>query len=177
MFYLHSLQEEIVVEPRHFGPKLREHVENELRDKVEGKVLGKRGYVVCITQTLETSPGEIQDYTGWALFRVKFQCIIFRPVKGEVLDATTMFVARNALVAKVGPLRLSVPTDSLQQNGWEFDTTDGAWVRRTTGTDDAKITHHTALRLRITGLRYQIRNEEWTVTGVASIAEPHLGVL
>ncbi|CAG9461837.1 unnamed protein product [Pedinophyceae sp. YPF-701] len=177
MFCLLDLTEDILVEPRYFGPKLRDHLERVLRDKFEGQLLRKRGYVICITEIKSTSQGEIQDYTGWALFHVVFSCVIYRPLKGEVIDAQAVRVAENVCIAAAGPLLIVVPTDSLSESGWKFDADTSAWRRGAGSADDSKLTKDTRIRLRITGLHYRLENEAWKVTGIGSISEPHLGVL
>jgi hypothetical protein len=37
-------------------------------------------------------PGVIPDGTGYATFPMKYQCIVFRPVKGEILEGVVTMV-------------------------------------------------------------------------------------
>jgi len=43
--------------------------------------------VVAITGIEDIGKGLIRDGTGFVSFPVKYQCVVFRPFKGEILEA------------------------------------------------------------------------------------------
>lgn len=44
------MEKAIRVEPRYFGPKLRETIKTKLHDEMEGSCAGRFGYVVAVTE-------------------------------------------------------------------------------------------------------------------------------
>ena len=56
--------------------------------------LGKYGFVIAVTTIDSVGAGLIKPGEGFVLYPVKYKAIVFRPFKGEVLDA---------VVTQVGP--------------------------------------------------------------------------
>lgn len=49
MFYHISLEHEIMLHPRYFGPQLMDTVKQKLFTEVEGTCTGKYGFVIAVT--------------------------------------------------------------------------------------------------------------------------------
>ena len=87
MFYHISLEHEIMLHPRYFGPQLMDTVKQKLFSEVEGTCTGKYGFVIAVTTIDTIGAGLIQPGQGFVVYPVKYKAIVFRPFKGEVLDA------------------------------------------------------------------------------------------
>lgn len=65
-------------------------------EKLTGKFYiccsGRHGFVVAITGIENVGKGLIRDGTGFVTFPVKYQCVVFRPFKGEILEAVVTMV-------------------------------------------------------------------------------------
>lgn len=63
----------------------------QLKDKlyadVEGTCTGRYGYVITVLSLNNFGKGKILPGSGLAEFKVNYQAIVFKPYKGEVLDA------------------------------------------------------------------------------------------
>ena len=53
---------------------------------------GRHGFVVAVTGIENIGKGIIRDGTGFVTFPVKYQCVVFRPFKGEILEAVVTMV-------------------------------------------------------------------------------------
>lgn len=82
-----SLEHEILLHPKYFGPQLMETVKQKLYTEVEGTCTGKYGFVIAVTTIDNIGSGLIQPGQGFVVYPVKYKAIVFRPFKGEVLDA------------------------------------------------------------------------------------------
>ncbi|KAF4520645.1 hypothetical protein B566_EDAN007511 [Ephemera danica] len=131
MFYHISLEHEILLHPKYFGPQLSETVRQKLYTEVEGTCTGKYGFVIAVTTIDHVGAGLIQPGQGFVLYPVKFRAIVFRPFKGQVLDAVVtqvnkrnenqlfpsiMFLSVVGMFADIGPLSCfishhSIPAD------------------------------------------------------------------
>ncbi|KAJ8978016.1 hypothetical protein NQ317_002778 [Molorchus minor] len=87
MFYHISLEHEILLHPQYFGPQLLEKVKTKLYTEVEGTCTGKYGFVIAVTTIDSIGAGLILPGQGFVVYPVKYKAIVFRPFKGEVLDA------------------------------------------------------------------------------------------
>ncbi|KAJ4841849.1 hypothetical protein Tsubulata_008666, partial [Turnera subulata] len=77
---------------------------------------GRHGFVVAITGIESVGKGLIRDGTGFATFPVKYQCVVFRPFKGEILEAVVTMVNKMGFFPEVGPVQIySNPTPSATQ--------------------------------------------------------------
>ena len=83
------------LEPKFFGPSLGDTVLGKLQERFEGQCNGQYGYVVFVlTNTAVLTPGVVDPADGFAEFRVKFDAVVCRPMKGEVVDAIVTIVNR-----------------------------------------------------------------------------------
>ncbi len=53
----------------------------------------------------DISDGKVQDTTGEVIYKVKVKALIFRPFRGEVLDAIVSEVTNEGIVLESGPLK------------------------------------------------------------------------
>nr|CAD7594566.1 unnamed protein product [Timema genevievae] len=111
-----SLEHEILLHPRYFGPQLLETVKQKLYTEVEGTCTGKYGFVIAVTTIDNIGAGIIQPGQGFVVYPVKYKAIVFRPFKGEVLDAVVTQVNKVGMFAEIGPLSCfishhSIPAD------------------------------------------------------------------
>ncbi|EAT45321.1 AAEL003401-PA [Aedes aegypti] len=116
MFYHISLEHEILLHPRYFGPQLIETVKQKLYTEVEGTCTGKYGFVIAVTTIDDIGSGLILPGQGFVVYPVKYKAIVFRPFKGEVLDAVVTQVNKVGMFAQIGPLSCfishhSIPAD------------------------------------------------------------------
>lgn len=71
MFYVKTLEHEIVLQPVHFGPKLKATIVRLLKEEVEGLALANYGYVVNVIEVPEDQikSGIIEYDSGCRLYR------------------------------------------------------------------------------------------------------------
>jgi SHS2 domain found in N terminus of Rpb7p/Rpc25p/MJ0397 len=73
---------------------MRTYLKRKLLSDVEGTCTGQYGYIICVLDNhkIDIGAGKIVPGVGLAEFTVKYQAIIFKPFKGEVVDATVTTV-------------------------------------------------------------------------------------
>lgn len=54
----------------------------------------RHGFIVAVTDVVEISDGLILAGRGEVLFHVTYRAVLFRPIKGEVVDAVVKTVAK-----------------------------------------------------------------------------------
>ncbi|KAH7941810.1 hypothetical protein HPB49_017669 [Dermacentor silvarum] len=62
------------------------------------------GFVVAVTTIDNIGGGLIQPGRGFVVYPVRYKAIVFRPFKGEVLDAVVTQVNKVGLFTEIGPL-------------------------------------------------------------------------
>uniref|UniRef100_A0AAY4D211 DNA-directed RNA polymerase subunit n=1 Tax=Denticeps clupeoides TaxID=299321 RepID=A0AAY4D211_9TELE len=136
MFYHISLEHEILLHPRYFGPNLLNTVKQKLFTEVEGTCTGKYGFVIAVTTIDNIGAGVIQPGRGFVLYPVKYKAIVFRPFKGEVVDAVVTQVNKVS----------SIPSEM------EFDPNSNPPCYKTVD-EDIVIQQDDEIRLKIVGTR------------------------
>ncbi len=69
--------------------------------QVEGTCSGLYGFMLMVTDIGSMGKGKIREGTGSAVFHVQYTCLVFRPFKGEVLDAVVSSVNKVEQTASV----------------------------------------------------------------------------
>jgi DNA-directed RNA polymerase subunit E'/Rpb7 len=98
------MEHEILLHPQYFGPKLLEVVKHKLFAEVEGTCTGKYGFVIAVTTIDKIGAGTILPGQGFVIYPVNYTAIVFRPFKGEVVDAVVTQVNKVGMFCDIGPL-------------------------------------------------------------------------
>uniref|UniRef100_A0AC34F6F0 DNA-directed RNA polymerase II subunit RPB7 n=2 Tax=Panagrolaimus TaxID=55784 RepID=A0AC34F6F0_9BILA len=120
MFYHISLQHEVSLHPKYFGPNLMEVVKQRLFNEVEGTCTGKYGFVIAVTTIDTIGNGLIQPGRGFVVYPVKYKAIVFRPFKGQVMDAAVTQVNKVGMFCEIGPLTCFISRHCIPPD-MEFD--------------------------------------------------------
>ncbi|OLL25098.1 DNA-directed RNA polymerase II subunit rpb7 [Neolecta irregularis DAH-3] len=166
-----DLTRTIALHPSCFGPRLRDFLKIRLLAEVEGTCTGQHGYIVCVLDSnkIEIGAGKIVPGTGMAEFSVLYKAVLFKPFKGEVVDATVQIVNKMGFFADVGPMRVFVSVHSLPSDmKWEPSSNPPSYA-----SDDQIIEKGAKVRLRIIGTR----TDATEIFAIASIKEDYLGVI
>lgn len=92
--------------PSYFNPSLSAYLKLSLRRQVEGSCSGRLGYIIAVTADNLGSEGQEEDEDesedrgmrgriaedGQAVFRLRYQAIVYRPFRGEVVDGVVASV-------------------------------------------------------------------------------------
>lgn len=171
MFYHLPLEHEVLLHPRYFGPVLMETVKKMLLTEVEGTCPGKYGFIIAVTGIDSIGDGKIQPGQGFVVYPVKYKAIVFRPMKGEVLDAVVSQVNKVGIFVTIGPMngfvsRHAIPADM------EFDPASNPPCYRSTD-EDVSIEQEDELRVRIVGLRVEAKD----IFAICTIMDDYLGLV
>lgn len=124
-----------------------------------------------VTRLAHVSEGTIvDDGTARAKFHVKYDCVVFRPFKNEVLDAVVTQVNKFGFFAEAGPLQLFV-SNALITEDMKFDSSgENCYV-----SDDQqiKIQRDCEVRVRIVGMRADAND----IFCIATIKDDYLGLI
>lgn len=170
MFFQITLSKELLLHPKNFGPKMREVLRANLKNEVEGTCDGRHGYIVLVTKIHDSEPGVVKEGTGWAQFHVKYECIVFRPFKGEILECVVKEVNKFGFFAEAGPQQIFV-SELLIPNDFKFSSIDEPSYVSSDGMD--RIRKDSEVRLKIVGTC--IENTE--IKCIGSIKEDYLGLI
>mmetsp|Transcript_15779 Transcript_15779/g.34210 ORF Transcript_15779/g.34210 Transcript_15779/m.34210 type:complete len:173 (-) Transcript_15779:210-728(-) len=170
MFFQVSLERDLSLHPRHFGPKMREVLRANLKNEVEGTCDGKNGYIVLVTKIHDAKPGVIKEGSGWAAFHLTYDCIVFRPFKGEILECVVKEVNKFGFFAEAGPQQVFV-SELLIPNDFQFCSVDEPCFQSSDGLD--RIRKDSEVRLKIVGTC--IENTE--IKCIGSIKDNYLGLI
>ncbi|XP_069821525.1 DNA-directed RNA polymerase II subunit RPB7 [Dendropsophus ebraccatus] len=171
MFYHISLEHEILLHPRYFGPNLLNTVKQKLFTEVEGTCTGKYGFVIAVTTIDNIGAGVIQPGRGFVLYPVKYKAIVFRPFKGEVVDAVVTQVNKVGLFTEIGPMSCFISRHSIPSE-MEFDPNSNPPCYKTVD-EDVVIQQDDEIRLKIVGTRVD-KND---IFAIGSLMDDYLGLV
>ncbi|ODQ66675.1 DNA-directed RNA polymerase II 19 kda polypeptide [Nadsonia fulvescens var. elongata DSM 6958] len=171
MFFIKDLSLSLTLHPSYFGPQMVDYLKSKLLADVEGTCTGQFGYIVCVLDgmNIDVGKGRVIPSNGSAEFEVKYRAVVWRPFKGEVVDAIVTNVNKMGYFADVGPLSVFV-SSHLIPSDMSFNPTANppAFV-----SDDQTIEKGSRVRLKIVGVRADVGE----MFAIGSIKEDYLGVL
>ncbi|XP_065186711.1 DNA-directed RNA polymerase II subunit RPB7-like [Sycon ciliatum] len=170
MFFHLELEHEILLHPRYFGRSLLDTVTRKLFTEVEGTCHGKCGFVIAVTTIESIGDGFIQPGRGFVIYPVKYKAIVFRPFKGEVLDAVVKDVNKVGLFTEIGPLQCFVSRHSIPGN-MEFDPNSNPPCYKTEN-EEMVIQQNDEIRLKIVGTRVDAAD----IFAIGSLMDDYLGL-
>ncbi|KII65209.1 DNA-directed RNA polymerase II subunit RPB7 [Thelohanellus kitauei] len=165
------MSRDIVIHPKYLGPQLNQFIQRRLLLEVEGKCDGVYGFIIAVTTIDHIGLGKITVGQGFVSYPLNFKAVVFRPFKGEVLDAVVEKVNNVGIFAQAGPLmcfisRYNIP-DTIQ-----FDPSGGQPCYKSQN-EESVIKEGDAIRLRLINIRVEL-NE---ISAAATIREDYLGKL
>lgn len=113
---------------------------------------------------------------GLVTFPVRFMAVVFRPFKGEVLDAVVTTVNKMGFFAEVGPLQVFVSKHSMPGD-LEFDPQNNppSYVSQISDDQPVRISKDSEVRLRLIGIRVDATEASPPPCSPFNPAEPALG--
>jgi len=169
MFFLHELERVITLPPSRFGPHVEECLRNKLLEDVEGTCTGQY-YIVCVMDTYDISEGRVLPSSGVAEYTIHYRAVVWRPFKGETVDAIATSVNAHGVFAEVGPLSVFVSNHLIPSDiKWDPNATPPQY----TDNQDQVIEKGTHLRVKLIGTRSDVGN----MFAIGSIKEDFLGTL
>ncbi|XP_021844524.2 DNA-directed RNA polymerase II subunit RPB7 [Spinacia oleracea] len=171
MYFHIALEKTVEIESRHFGHRLRDNIISKLIKDVEGTCSERHGFVVAVTGIEDIGKGLIRDNgTAFVIFPVKFKCLVFRPFKGETVQAVVTMVNKMGFFAEVGPVQIFV-SNHLIPDDMEFQSADTPTYSTSDGL--VKIKKDTEVRLKIIGTRVDTKE----IFCIGAMKEDYMGVI
>ncbi|CAG8567192.1 4784_t:CDS:2 [Ambispora leptoticha] len=144
-------------------------LKRKLHTDVEGTCTGRFGYIINVLTVKEISKGKVLPSIGLAEFTVKYQAIVFKPFKGEVVDGTVTSVNKMGFFAEVGPLQVFVSSHLIPS-----DMKFNPYVNPPAFSDENNtIEKGSNCRIKIVGTRFDATD----IFAIGTIKEDFCGIL
>jgi len=169
MFFLYELERVITLHPSFFGPRVKEYLTNRLLEDVEGTCTGQY-FIICVMDTYDISDGRVIPGSAVAEYTVRYRAVVWRPFKGETVDAVVNSVNKMGFFADVGPLPVFVSTHLIPS---EIKYDGNATPPQFTDNGDQVIEKGTHIRIKLIGTRSDVGS----MYAIGSIKEDFLGTL
>lgn len=171
MFFLKDLSLELTLHPSYFGSHMHQFLRTKLLQEVEGTCTGQYGYIICVMDgmKIDVGRGNVPSGVGSAVFNVKYRAIVYRPFKGEVVDAIVTNVNKMGIFCDVGPMSIFV-SQHLIPTTMSYNPTANPPAFQS---EDQSIEKGSRVRVKIVGVRADVGK----VFAIGSIKEDFLGVI
>ncbi|KAF5184435.1 Dna-directed rna polymerase ii subunit rpb7 [Thalictrum thalictroides] len=140
----------IQLHPRFIGPHVQDYIVGKLIEEVQGTCCD--GYsVVTIIAVDEIGKGRIRDDgSGLTTYPVKYQCKVFQPVEGEIMDVVVTKVTKMGFFSQDEDKLCTIfVSDHLIPDDMEFQRGEIPYYLSSDGS--VKIQEYTQVRLKIVG--------------------------
>lgn len=147
------MEKALVIPPKDLRKNIKDLLRIKLLRLVEGSCSRRYGYIVAVTNIDEehSAQGRIIEGTGDVVFPMKYNAIVFKPFRNEVIDAlVTDAVTKEGFFAKAGPLEIFISYKNMPSD-MKFD--DTAVPPLFIGDGLVKIQKDTCVRVKILNTR------------------------
>lgn len=147
------MEKALVIPPKDLRKNIKDLLRQKLLKLVEGSCSRRYGYIVAVTHIDldQAAQGRICEGTGDVTFSMKYNAIVFKPFRNEVLDAqVTDGVTKEGFFAKAGPLEMFISYKNMPPD-MKFD--DNAVPPLFVGDGGVKIQKDTCVRVKILNTR------------------------
>ena len=95
MFFTRWITRRVTISPEFLGRNLADVAKTQLMREVEGTAVDTGGFIITVTDwdPAPLANGLVDHLTGAVYYKMRFQAMMFRPFKNEVLDATVKSVS------------------------------------------------------------------------------------
>ncbi|KAE9416569.1 hypothetical protein Angca_007499, partial [Angiostrongylus cantonensis] len=159
MFFHLSMEHEVCLHPKYFGANLNETIKMKLFAEVEGTCTGKFGFVIAVT-TIDTR-------RGFVIYPVKYKAIVFRPFKGQVVDAV---VNQVGIFCDIGPLSCFISRHCIPPD-MEFDPNSNPPCYKTED-ETSIIKQDDEIRVKLIGTRVDAND----IFAIGTLMDDFLGL-
>jgi DNA-directed RNA polymerase II subunit RPB7 len=133
MFYIGEITRYIMLDPKFLYKDYKGHIERIVRENVEGRCLGKKGYAIAVVNITDQKLGLIDNNTGGVKVTVKLQVLFMKFFINEVIDVVVSSVNEYGITVKAGPVEgiiwSSADVDGIPAN-YRFSTENGDCYER-----------------------------------------------
>jgi DNA-directed RNA polymerase subunit E'/Rpb7 len=173
MFREVDLVQTVRIPPSALSSNIREIVQAELYNTVEGMYTRESGLVLCVKELTSTGTGRVSQRSGYALFDVKFKAIVCKPIREQTIDAVIRGTSIQGIGADAGPVDIFIAKSRIPPH-FKFDLNNSAF-ESTSGQTMEVLGNGTAIRVRITSDTVLADGPSLKVT--ATMLDPELGSL
>lgn len=145
-------------------------MKRKLFNEVEGTCTGKYGFVVAVTTIDNIGAGLIQPGRGFVLYPVKYKAIVFRPFKGQVVDAVVNQVNKVGLFCDIGPLSCFVSRHCIPPD-MEFEPNSNPPCYKTAD-ESVVIKQDDEIRVKLIGTRVDASD----IFAIGTLMDDYLGL-
>ena len=86
----------------------------------------REGYLIRIFKVISIQDGVV-DQEGDAVYTVKFKALVFKPLRGEVIDGIVTNVSKPGIHLKIGSVTAFIPHNKIP-NYYKFDEDNNSFV-------------------------------------------------
>ncbi|KAI5072862.1 hypothetical protein GOP47_0012968 [Adiantum capillus-veneris] len=178
MFFEISMKRLIVLQPKHLYTQQCEFLPVLLTQLIlevnKMKCSEDHGFYVTPTTFKDIGQGRVRSITGAVAFPVEFNCIVFKPFKGQILEGEVKRVYRSGCFLSCGPLD-DVFLHEAMMSGCRFFQNEGTESACFKNEDEGfEIRAKTILRVRLIGVKWV--EDQCTFKSLASINGDYLGL-
>lgn len=112
MFLLKTLYYIVTMRPMDFGKDIKIKIQNKINALVEGKCIMPHGFIICVDEILKIMPLQVNE-EGHALFKVKYNALVFKPYENEIIDVVITSVTNEGVNANAGLFSLCLTSGDL----------------------------------------------------------------
>ena len=133
----------------------------------------KYGYLITIFKIESIDDGIVND-NGEAIFTVSFKALVFRPLKGEVLDGVVTGLERVGIEVKVGAVKAFIPHTKIP-NEMKFSEEQTSFISEDDPTQ--LIKKDTVIRFKVENVSIKGQEGAAILHVIGNVADDYLGIL
>ncbi|KAL7668065.1 hypothetical protein ACOME3_008783 [Neoechinorhynchus agilis] len=152
MLTVMKLERDISIHPENLGPELEQAIRESVIEDCEGASMGSKGICVAIGKIISIGLGRVVSWTPYVQFSIRFEAIMFRPLRNEIADAVIVNITKFGIFSSIGAIQCFISMNTLSKDyGFVEDIDLGPVIRNA----HRVFAINDVIRLRVQGYRAQ----------------------
>ncbi|XP_031479414.1 DNA-directed RNA polymerase V subunit 7-like [Nymphaea colorata] len=132
-----------------------------LEDIADMHASGEHGYFLAVTKLKKCDRGRVRDLTGEVVFTVVFDCLTFKPVKGEILQGVADRILKHGVMLKCGPVDKIFISQKMMKDFRFIQGENPIFINN----DNLKLEKDGTIRFKVIGVRWMEIEKEFRMLG------------
>ncbi len=169
MYKIIDVKDTVRVDPEKFNMGLKDSVYESLKEKYEGLLKPKMGFILSIEEVGDIGEGKVLPEDGAAYYPVEFEMLVFEPQEHEVVVGEVVDVTEFGGFVRIGPIDALIHISQVMDDYVNYDEKNDSLDGKESG---KRLKNGDLVRARIISVSYSKDNK----VGL-TMKQPRLGAL
>jgi len=145
-----EITQKVSIDSKYLDSNISHHLLKKIKENMEGKCYLDYGYIIKVNNIIDIGSNVISPATLMAVYNVKYEADIIKPVKGLILSGEICMIFKQGIFVNIlDKMKVLIPENNIE--GYKF--IDDIFVSKDKDTEDLVL--NKKVEIEITMVKYE----------------------